>query len=427
MNYEVMNDDKKSKINRLRQKFGMESDWYDLYPFRTNEQGINIIDSKSLLRLGVNDSFYSVHYTRANILFDFKTVYGYPNLKQTGYGIDLAISDWTNYSEGEEFQYNQAMRLEEIKVKFPKQKHEKLLTLYLDSKVSDLEHVGELQYILNEIYDEEPEGEFRGFKCLSPKNVSKILSSDYESRFSKIGDRINMEIIGNEWIFESRELLDQLVISMLIYCARQRQYGWSLVAHEILFVLLQEDIKRITLEYFQYVKRIKVMREEREEVLTTAQQFVSRVILDDVSLPRRFRFVPDNNQSLRHFLVGTGHMSQGGWIPKLQQYFAEEILPHYVQDSQNRFDPEWREEEDLILSHIGDEKLSRDFNRDMVLSQIRAEIAKWPEREREIFLMKYDEDLTLDKIGGHFSIKKSYVSKILKRKELELRQRVAIN
>ena len=68
-----------------------------------------------------------------------------------------------------------------------------------------------------------------------------------------------------------------------------------------------------------------------------------------------------------------------------------------------------------------DEQYARNFNTQTSLSILRLEMAKWPERDQDIFRLRFEQDLALDVIGRKLGIGKSYVLQIIKRRCKELK------
>jgi RNA polymerase sigma factor (sigma-70 family) len=336
---------------------------------------------------------------------DFNTIYKWPKLNQTNYQIDLnPISikvlvgsvKTPGGSVGQYgFQSDKAMRFKDIKIQYKDKKT--TLISYIDDKRSVLD-------ILQR--QNRKQSVNTGYNMLGSKNVSRILSIG--SSWEWTGKIINT-IGGNPNIFESNELLDQMVIATLLQFARRGHR----VSHNILLALLVNKVEWSTKKIVESIHYVET-REFQDEAIS----FLGQVICNSHKA-KRFMFTLNNSQSLQHWLLGT--RKQKGWIPKLQEYFKDRLTKPR-NELKYRFTPEEKEKEETSLSKKEDGKNEYELQKAADIALLKDRITQLPRRDRDILLMRYYEGLSLETIGERFSIKKARVSQIVNGEIQKLRR-----
>lgn len=385
-----------------------------------NEQGKEVWTSaffEELLEDSL-DFWLSPEHISHSVL-DFATVYRWPDLKQTGYKIEVNPVPYDELyadSLGRGSHIKQAMQLKKMKVKF--ETKTQWLFSYLNEKKNDISLYVVGSMISRGIKRDKINhgiGSVLIYEAASKHNLdSKIISKILSSGGKPVWDNYPKKLIvtdGHKNIFESDELLDQLTITLLISIARAGHDN----ALYILMSLLHNRITDFLKFKFTYLDEARF-----QDLVSQTTDFVSQVIKNDQTVKGRFEFSPTNDHSLAYFLLGGGRWNETGcgWIPKLQEFLADKYVPTIKKEKmvvslnaiQESTDSDATESSLLTDEHI---------NKDQ-LQDLRNQLAKLSERSQQILKM-HSEGFKLKEIGEQYGIKKSAVSKIISKSLNELR------
>lgn len=405
-------------------------DYLGSYP--VNENGEMVITSKFLKNISEDSLNFSISPQHiSHSVLDFATVYKWPNLKQTGYKIEVNPVPYDELyadSLGEGTHLKQVMRINDINIKF-ESKNTSLFS-YLDEKKSDISLYVIGSMISRGIKREEINhgiGSVLVYEAVSKHNLdSKIISQILSSNGKTAWDNYPKKLIvtdGHKNIFESYELLDQLTITLLISIARA---GYD----NALYILMALFHSRIT-DFLKF-KFEDLDKAGFQDLISQTTDFISMVIKNDQTLPSRFKFPPTNNYSLVYFLFGGGRWNETGhgFIPKLQEFLADKYVPTIKKESvvvSLDAMPESNTDSDTTESSLLrkiDQKSEEDWTdkniKDNQLQDLKKQLAKLPKRSQQILKM-HSEGFKLGEIGEQYGIKKSAVSKIISKSLNELR------
>ncbi len=392
----------KNSKNKINEDF--DTDFFDPL-IKVGEDGRSIYNIEGFLRY---TKIYGVFFDKIGDIsypLDFNTIYKWPNLNQTNYQINLkpvSIKVLGDAVGQYKFQSDKAIQFKNIKIQF---KHKIIpLTSYIDDKKLILDMFVAFREIKggNQVSSIE-------YSSLGLKRLNRLLSVG--STWNEWGDVSK----GNQNIFESNELLDQMVIATLIQFAKQGH----LVSHDILLAILADKIKWFTRKIVEPIHHIE-SREFEDEALS----LISQIILNQ---HKRFVFTPTNSQSLQHWLIGTGlpveKKGSKKWIPKLQEYFKDKLQKYYL-ETKHRFTPQEIEKKEISLEEIKDKESEYKLQKIAEIVILKEKINQLPSRVRDILLMWY-EGFPLEVIGKKFGIKKARVSQIINKRIKELKKELS--
>ncbi len=397
------------------------SEWWLSY---TDEQGRKIYRSNALGRL-MADSFSD---DPPPGWIELDKIYKWPDLEQTGYEISFEPKD-VSIIGGGILRLKNAVRIKDIKIKFQKNnKDQKSLRSYLSDKDLYLDIL--TSFALHQASKRQAHPENK-YNILGSTNLSKILS--VQGTWDSQGN-----ITGNPNIFESDELLDQLTLTMLILHAR---WGHN-KSLQILLALLNKTVENFIINLYGISNegsKLFYMWDEqrREDILNTVFSFVTDVFRNSDSLEPRFKFNINSKQSLLHFLAGKivkENKQHNQWIPKIQEFLRDsnkKTRPEAVSRLTIPYEGQTAEEAaDVLFQNQAKhqyESEAEKFNQNIVLEKIREYItkAKWPQKQQKIFesLFYSDEDKTQREVATIFGVTEAYISKVVKKRSLELREK----
>lgn len=340
-------------------------------------------------------------------VIDVKEIYKYPDLKQTDYEIILPIQEKIILGKkvGEyEYHSKTAIKVEEIRIRFKNGKEE-TLTSYINNKLGlpDLYTIIHSKGTKEKVnYDE-----------ISSKILNQLLSVLCRSNNSWIFSG------GNNNIFESKELLDQLLITSLFINSR-----WGdKKSHLILYTLIRDRIKKFSKMMFRHYyipcdenSEIELMDSEIELL-----ELTSNIILDKNNLPKRYKYSLNNKVSFYY------HMTGGLTNTQENEKTYHSVIKQYIRDNFVKD----RKQEDFQRKNISLDKIVKDDEGSEIkiidkYTKIEAEAKnkeatisfelikhKLTKEEQDIFQMRIFEALNLEEIGKKLGIQKSAVSKRL--------------
>lgn len=366
-----------------------------------------------------------------DVLFLFLTeVYKREKLKETGYKMNMTIDTVICGSVGQ----NTPSKTYRDVLDFSK-----IILQKNDKKISISSYLRDKIWVIREILCSREVG--RGIKNkytdenispLGSRNISKVLSSDFsleDLKINKNNNNYSFEIKkGNENIFESDELLDQLIVSFLIKIARHGHRHFSLVTIEILQALLFDQLFN---DFKSYCFKNKINDNYFDNKIRELVLFVYRVIKNDEGLPDRFKFKLNNKQSLRHWLFGDRNWKgldekrDNIWFPKIFEYLQDEKKGDYFLSKGKKFKKEEISLEKKLPNRgddegrltvgdiIEDEDSFSAIQNKALVRQIFDYIEK-EESNRDVNIFKdFVDGYKFEEIADKYNIKKARVSQIV--------------
>lgn len=361
-----------------------------LWLYRIDEKGRMIFSATGLGKL---DVIWQVG--KRNVI-ETKQIYKFPNLKQTNYEITMPIQ-WVKFIGGEGYESDSAIKVDQIKIKFNNGK-EKGLISYIEEKINDLN--------IYTIIHSKGTQERINYEEIVSKLLSRSLS--VSCYFDSSWNYVN----GCENIFESNELLDQLLISSLFINARWGDRR----SHLILFSLIRDRVKSHSKYLFRYYNipydagsEVDLLDSELELL-----ELTSDVILDKNKLPKRYKYHLNNNNSFYYFMTGgfLNGINKKQYYSVIRQfirdkYYKNETFSQKTLSLESEMEKENTEGENRELTN----KLKEDNqNRDMTISFDRIK-HNLSEEEQAILEMNLFQGLTLEEIGEKIGMQKSGVFK----------------
>lgn len=388
-------------MKKEKPKFNIEGPSVDLENFwlyTTRKDGGIVFKATSLGRL-LKDSFWDMV---SSGLIELDSVYKIHELKQRDYVVNLKPQSMSIISGGKVNRYENAMRIEHIKISLPNGEETSLIS-YVNSKVSQL---GTHQMIKSAIHKRE---KLPGEPKFTSLITHQILSYGYKS------DNYWNPIAGEKNIFESGELLDQLLIHIIILHARS---GHS-KAIEVLLLLLRDTIEKNVRQQF------KCYKESDIDFLVREANKLAYQIITDKDLTREndhFRLTKDGSgrSSIGFFIAGLpigDNPKKKKFISKIQEHLKDK------REALNRTKKSMNES-DYILDKDGNENNEDDYSIfDTTLSSQESEYrmltshdlafikSKLSKEDSYLFNAYHLEELTLEEIGQVLGIQKAAVSK----------------
>ncbi len=374
-----------------------------MWLYRTDKKGRMVFFASGFQKLfeGTIGGFYDHPFID---LIEFEKIYKWPKLQARNYNIQINPHKISFVTDGKVWRYENSMYLSEVKGTFPNGATN--LASYINQKINELNLINFLtSHRLNKSASE---------RIVSSRKTSMVLSSSL-----KLDKSWNI-VDGCPDIFESDDLLDQLLIYILVKYSRWGDDGHT-IALITLISLFDDKINYIVRSLFRNVKEDDV-----EFLISEMRDLSFQIIKDDKRLKRKGdHFELNKVYSLGFFIaapIRTEKNNKKYFISKIQEHLADyrqniersgKILPKTmaVEGAEDASDDDFFGADPSFdpSKHLDELDTQRGY-------------MKLPPEDKILFQQRFVNGETLEEIGKRLKLSRSAISKRIDKMILRLRK-----